>query len=126
MKTLNLMKDYVLRHGYGIITNDNDHLVFRYQLENIHVIDARNKNNFLVLSLHGIIEVNDQNKDMVLMCCNYVNAWTKQVRVYVMNNDLVIVTEMYFQNKSNFSYQVRHALNNLVDTKTEFCKLSVK
>lgn len=125
MDTFELAKEYLTSKQYKILDEDRKegHIAFRYQMNTIHFIGNADDNNFFYLSLPGVNDVTEDNLPQVKELCHKINRETKLVKLYVLDDVLVVATEIYYLAKEDFVFQMTNALKHLIAAKIKYYKL---
>lgn len=125
METFELAKEYLTSKRYKILDEDREagHIAFRYQMNTIHFIGYSDDSNFFYLSLPGMSDIKDENMLQVKENCHKINRDTKLVKLYVLDDVLVVATEIYYLAKDDFTFQMTNALQHLIAAKVKYYQL---
>lgn len=116
-----MVKEYVVEHGYGFEEEDDDKLIFRYQLNHVHAWTYADDEHFMMLLMSGFDEtVTEDNMVQILIRCHQLNGRVKQVKFFTMEDSVVASVELYINGEEDFAFQLETALKNLVISKVQY------
>ena len=101
-------------------TLDNGNIVFKYQMATFLYIENDEDPSFFQLSMPGIFDVTDDNRDAVLIAANQVNKSYKVAKVIVTNDDVWILTECMLDSTPELDDIVPRFLDILSGARREF------
>lgn len=120
MKTSELMMKFLKQQGFMPETLDNGNIVFKYQMATFLYIENDEDPSFFQLSMPGIFDVTDDNRDAVLIAANQVNKSYKVAKVIVTNDDVWILTECMLDSTPELDDIVPRFLDILSGARREF------
>jgi hypothetical protein len=99
MNTLyDMVKKYVEEHKYNLVEEENDKLIFRYQLNHVHVWTYADDEHFMVLMISGFDDpVTADSLVNTLIRCHQLNCKVKQVKFFTMDDSVVASAELYIK-----------------------------
>lgn len=121
MDTYKLARNYILKRRYKVVADDEDHIVFRYQLENIHICKDQQSEGFLIMMLPILKDESNVYYD-VLKCCNAVNAELRHAKIYIINGLILATSEITYLGKKDFEHQMNIGLQTIVTAKAKYDK----
>ena len=121
MDTYKLARNYILKRRYKVVADDEDHIVFRYQLENIHICKDQQSEGFLIMMLPILKDESNVYYD-VYKCCNDVNAELRYAKVYISNSWILAASEISCLGKKDLEHQMNVGLQSLVTAKARYEK----
>ncbi len=123
MNTFQLAKDFITDQNYRLKEEDDTVITFRYQMNDFQFWVPDKGDNFFSIILSGFADMTDDNYPDVIMRCHKLNQDMKQVKLYTINDNIIIAAELYYDTKENFVFQVKLALTNLINAKIQYLKL---
>ncbi len=119
MEVQNRLINEVLKDwGYRISEEDESHLIFRHQLNNVVCLFVAEDENFYTVGLTNFFEYEDKDELEVLKQCNEINKTKKQVKAYTMDDNRVVASsEFYCYDAKDLSKLLKSALDSLVTVK---------
>lgn len=121
MDTYKLARNYILKRRYKVVADDEDHIVFRYQLENIHICKDQQSEGFLIMMLPILKDESNVYYD-VYKCCNDVNAELRHAKIYIINGLILATSEITYLGKKDFEHQMNIGLQTIVTAKAKYEK----
>lgn len=116
-----MVKKYVEEHKYNLVEEENDKLIFRYQLNHVHVWTYADDEHFMVLMISGFDDpVTADSLVNTLIRCHQLNCKVKQVKFFTMDDSVVASAELYIKSEEDFTFQLETALDNLVISKVQY------
>ena len=125
MKSFELAKEYLQSKQYKIFDEDGSqgYLLFGYQLNKLQFFGDDSDDNYYSISLVMFDDVTEENRQYIIEKCHCVNKDAKQVKMYIIDNVLIVAAEVYYLSEEDFKFQMKIALNNLVAAKVRYNKL---
>ena len=126
MLGIQLTKRYAKEFGFKILTEEANYIVFKYQMNSIHVWSKDDDEHFIMITLPNFDEVTEGRINEIKNRCYIINKEMKQIKLYVMDGIILAAAEIYFMDERDFTFQMERALNNLItakfmyNNKTEF------
>lgn len=120
MDTYQLLKDIVADNAYKLIDEDEDRLVIRYQLSNVNLCPNKEDENFVVMLVSGLEDVNEENLANVLRKCNKLNAELKEVKFYLLDDCVAVSCEFYYMERKDLEFQIKKGLVNIAAAKGRY------
>ena len=98
MTTKEEIKQVLEKWGFPILQDNENSLVFRYQMSYVQAnITGNDENNAIALTLSGIFSADDEKEMFLgLRTCNDLNCNLLQVKLYIdSDSDLIISAEFF-------------------------------
>lgn len=126
MNSYDLAKTFIAERGYRILEDEADdgHIVFRFQMNTIHLYCNPDDDNFIMITLPNFTNVTDDNIAQVKEKCHEINKNARLVKLYVLNDIIMASVEVYYLAKEDFMFQMGNALKHLVAAKTMYKKMN--
>jgi len=120
-----LINDILKKWGYRIYEEDESHLTFRYQLNNVVCLFDGEDENFYTIGLTNFFEYEDKDEHEVLRHCNEVNKSKKLVKTYTIDDNRVFASaEFYCYDPKDLPKQMKSALESLISVKLYFVEIT--
>ena len=122
-KNYELIQKVVKDGKYKVLEDDGEHIVIRYQLNSIYICPSSEEDRFVSILLPNFADVTDENFPDVVMKCHKLNGTMKQVKLYTVNDVLIAGSEFFYMEEEDLAYQVKIALNAVLEAKVNYRKL---
>lgn len=120
MDCIEYAKEFIQRKGFRIEV-DTDYIIgFKYQMHVIHLWKNETDDNFACVALTNFIDVTPENEQHLKELCHEITANIKQIKMYLLEENIMSSAEFYFKNQDDFNFQLEIALKNLIGAKTKF------
>ncbi len=125
MNTYELAKKFIAGQRYRVCYEECSEgcIVFRYQMNTMHIFVNTEDEHFLFMTLLNFTDVTKENLEQVEENCHQLNKETKLVKFYVMNDMILATVEAYYLAEEDFNFQMMNALKHLVEAKVMYKKL---
>ena len=120
MKTSELVFNYLKEQGLCPKYDEDNDIVFKYQMLTFVFFNNDEDGIFFRLSLPGIYDVTDENRVAVLEAMNEVNKMVKVVKLFIPNDDVWASTEITMDSTPVLDDMVPHLLNILIGARKIF------
>ena len=120
MKTSELVFNYLKEQGLCPKYDEDNDIVFKYQMLTFIFFNSDEDGIFFRLSLPGIYDVTDENRVAVLEAMNEVNKMVKVVKLFIPNDDVWASTEITMDSTPVLDDMVPHLLNILIGARKIF------
>jgi hypothetical protein len=120
MKTSELVFNYLKEQGLCPKYDEDNDIVFKYQMLTFVFFNSDEDGIFFRLSLPGIYDVTDENRVAVLEAMNEVNKMVKVVKLFIPNDDVWASTEITMDSTPVLDDMVPHLLNILIGARKIF------
>lgn len=122
MNCVDFAREYITNQGFKITDSEDDHIGFRYQMNEIRFWGNEDENFFYVM-LPGFTEVTPENVNHVKELCHEVNLQMKLVKLYVLHGIIIASVEAFFMGQEDFNFQLKTALRYLIAAKVKYEEL---
>lgn len=125
MGTFELAKEFIANQRYQVLDEDgtDGHIAFRYQMNTIHFWGNPDDEHFFFMTLPNFTDVTEDNLSQVKENCHQVNREAKLVKLYILNDVILVASEVYYLAEDDFKFQMKNALKHLVAAKVMYKKL---
>ena len=123
MTTKEEIKQVLEKWGFPILQDNENSLVFRYQMSYVQGnITGNDENNAIALTLSGIFSADDEKEMFLgLRTCNDLNCNLLQVKLYIdSDSDLIISAEFFHKAPDDMEYLLTMALQSVIVAKKRF------
>lgn len=120
MKTSELVFNYLKEQGLCPKYDEDNDIVFKYQMLTFIFFNSDEDGIFFRLSLPSIYDVTDENRVAVLEAMNEVNKMVKVVKLFIPNDDVWASTEITMDSTPVLDDMVPHLLNILIGARKIF------
>lgn len=123
METKELIKSVLDKWGFPVLKEEENSLVFRYQMSFVQANVCGNEENLSVaVTLAGIFHADDEKeKHVALRTCNDLNYNLFQTKLYLdFEDDLILASEFFYRTPEDMEYLLTNALQGLVVAKKRF------
>ena len=123
MTTKEEIKQVLEKWGFPILQDNENSLVFRYQMSYVQAnITGNDENNAIALTLSGIFSADDEKEMFLgLRTCNDLNCNLLQVKLYIdSDSDLIISAEFLHKAPDDMEYLLTMALQSVIVAKKRF------
>ena len=120
MKTSELVFNYLKEQGLCPKYDEDNDIVFKYQMLTFVFFNSDEDGIFFRLSLPSIYDVTDENRVAVLEAMNEVNKMVKVVKLFIPNDDVWASTEITMDSTPVLDDMVPHLLNILIGARKIF------
>lgn len=122
METKEVIKGVLAAWGFPILDEQDNHLVFRFQMSYVHVSVLNSEDPAIAVTLSGLFKVENPKEERVcLRTCNYIGMQLMQVKAYVdSDNDLIIASEFFCKSEQDMEFLLLKALESVVTGKKAF------
>ena len=123
MTTKELIKQVLEKWGFPVLQENDNSLVFRYQMNYIQAnITGGEDTNAVTLTLTGVFSADDENEMFLgLRTCNDLNNNLLQVKLYIdSDSDLIIASEFFYQTPEDMEYLLNMSLQSVIVAKRRF------
>ncbi len=121
MDTYKLARNYIQKRKFRVIEDNEECIVFRYQLEKIYIFQDQQSEGSLIMTLPILKDDSNVYYD-VYKCCNTVNSELKYAKVYIVDNWILAASEMSYLGKKDFEHQMNVGLQTIVMAKARYEK----
>lgn len=121
MDTYKLARNYILKRKFRVIEDNEDWIIFRYQLEKIFICQNQQREGSLIMILPILKDESNVYYD-VYKCCNAVNAELKYAKVYILEDWILASSEISYLGKRDLEHQMSVGLLSLVTAKARYEK----
>lgn len=125
MDTIGLAQKYISEHGFKVLDESDEHIVFKFRMNILHLYGYSQEPDFMMLTLPNFAEVTDSTISEVKEKCHSVNKDIRQIKLYVMDNVILANAEIYYMGQEDFAFQMQKALNNLISAKAMYNRLTL-
>lgn len=125
MNCINFAREFIENKGFEITDQNEDHISFRYQMNNVHLFADDDEDDFAIVTIPNFIDINDDNILQVKDICNQVNAEKKMVKMFVAQNVIFSSSEIFFLGKEDFLFNFEKAFKTVIAAKTLFKRLYI-
>ena len=125
MTTKELIKQVLEKWGFPVLQENDNSLVFRYQMSYIQAnITCSEDSNAVALTLTGIFSADDEREMFLgLRTCNELNYNLLQVKLYIDSDaDLIIASEFFYKTEDDMEYLMTMALRSVIVAKRRFAQ----
>ncbi|MDE5629375.1 MAG: hypothetical protein K2I69_07425 [Muribaculaceae bacterium] len=125
MTTKELIKQVLEKWRFPILQENDNCLVFRYQMSYIQAnITGSEDSDSVVLTLTGIFSADDAKEMFIgLRTCNDLNYNLLQVKLYIDSDaDLIIASEFFYKTEADMEYLLTMALQSIIVAKKRFAQ----
>lgn len=119
----NAIKEVLEKWNFPVISEKEQSILFRYQLNYIHANEAGSESSPAVaLVLTGFFHAdNEREKSLSLQACNELNYTMLQTKLYIdSDGDLVVSGEFFWHPGDDMEYQLDKNLEGMVVAKRRF------
>ncbi len=123
MTTKELIKQVLEKWGFPVLQENDNSLVFRYQMSYIQAnITGGEEANAVALTLTGVFSADDEKEMFLgLRTCNDLNYNLLQVKLYIdSDSDLIIASEFFYQTPDDMEYLLNMSLQSVIVAKRRF------
>lgn len=120
MKTSELVFEYLKSQGLMPKIDDDNDIVFKYQMLTFIYFNNDDDEQFFRLSLPGIFDVTDENRVTVLEAMNEVNKCMKVAKTFIPRDDVWVSCEIMMDSTPVLDDMVPRLLNILLGARKEF------
>ena len=123
MTTKEEIKQVLEKWGFPILQDNENSLVFRYQMSYVQAnITGNDGNKAIALTLSGIFSADDEKEMFLgLRTCNDLNCNLLQVKLYIdSDSDLIISAEFFHKAPDDMEYLLTMALQSVIVAKKRF------
>ncbi len=123
MTTNELIKQVLEKWGFPVLQENDNSLVFRYQMSYIQAnITGGEEANAVALTLTGVFSADDEKEMFLgLRTCNDLNYNLLQVKLYIdSDSDLIIASEFFYQTPDDMEYLLNMSLQSVIVAKRRF------
>ncbi len=121
--TKELIRQVLEKWGFPILQENDNSLVFRYQMSYIQAnITGGEDSNAVAITLTGIFSAEDEKEMFLgLRTCNDLNYNLLQVKLYIdSDSDLVIASEFFYKTEDDMEYLLTMSLQSVILAKKRF------
>lgn len=123
MTVKNQIKQVLEKWRFPILRETECDLIFRYQMNYVHVVVSSDENSdaISVLSV-GIFNAGSEKEMMLgLKACNELNIRLIQVKLFIDSDaDLNIAAEFFLKTQNDLEYLLKLSLDSVIDAKKQF------
>ena len=125
MSTFELAKEFIVSQRYQMLNEDSSHghIAFRFQMNTIHFWGNSEDEHFFCVTLPNFTEVTEENIAQVKENCHQINKDAKLVKLYILNDVILVAAEVCYLTEEDFKFQMINALKHLVAAKVMYKKL---
>lgn len=123
MTTKELIKQVLEKWGFPVLQENDNCLVFRYQMSYIQAnITGGEDANAVALTLTGVFSADDETEMFLgLRTCNDLNYNLLQVKLYIdSDSDLIIASEFFYHTPDDMEYLLNMSLQSVIVAKRRF------
>ena len=123
MTTKELIRQVLKKWEFPVIHENNNSLVFRYQMSYIQAnVNWGEDTNAVALVLTGIFSAADEKEMLLgLRTCNDINCNLLQVKLYIDTDaDLIIASEFFYKTEDDMEYLLTMSLQSVIVAKKRF------
>lgn len=121
--TKELIRQVLEKWGFPILQENDNSLVFRYQMSYIQAnITGGEDSNAVAITLTGLFSAEDEKEMFLgLRTCNDLNYNLLQVKLYIdSDSDLVIASEFFYKTEDDMEYLLTMSLQSVILAKKRF------
>lgn len=125
MTTLELAQEFIAAQRYKLVSVDSEegHIAFRYQMNTIHLWQGNEDDHFIFMTMSGFADTAEEDIDSIKEKCHQINRQVKLVKMYLLDEIVLVAAEVYYLAKEDFEYQMKNALKHLISAKITYRKL---
>ncbi|MCX4264617.1 MAG: hypothetical protein OSJ37_07905 [Muribaculaceae bacterium] len=122
MKNKEFVLETLRKWKFPVMAEEDNWLVFRYQLNVIRIWFQCGENGGVAVSLGGLFTAdNEKEVAMAYKVCNALSAKIMQVKLYLDDDfELVIASEFYFRTREELEYFLDISCRGLINAKKQF------
>lgn len=113
MTTQELALNFLREQGFQPHVNESNNIVFKYQMRTFVMFFDSDDPYFVELSMVDSVDVNDDNRELLLEACNTTNMNIKFVKAKVYKDAIVFSFELLLDSTPNLEDLVPRALNTI-------------
>ena len=118
-----LVKKIIADRKYRVLEDDGENVVIKYQINVIHFFLSSEDDSFVSVLLPGLDNVTDDNYAEVVMKCHKLNEEMKQIKLYPVNDMVLVASEFFDMEEKDLAFQISKSLDGLISAKVSYRKL---
>lgn len=118
-----LVKKIIADRKYKVLEDDGENVVIKYQINVIHFFLSSEDDSFVSVLLPGLDNVTDDNYAEVVMKCHKLNEDMKQIKLYTVNDMVLVASEFFYMEEKDLAFQISKSLDGLISAKVSYRKL---
>ena len=119
-KTIEYIRNYISERKFEILGEDDNHLAFKYQLNNIYVFFNEEVEDFVSFTLSNFDKVTEENFSEIIMRCHNLTRQLMQVKFYTIDETVIASYEFHFLDEDDLEFQIETALDCLINAKVQY------
>lgn len=123
MNAKDLVLDFLRKQGFTPNVDERNNIVFKYQMTTYVFFTDENDDEFFQLTMPGIYDVTEDNREIVLEAANKVNQSMKVIKIIVTQESVWVLFEILLDETPQVEDIMPRAFRIMEDGRRKFYDL---